>query len=38
MGNRVILKLVVSFVLLIMASVLILNFFVSIKLKDYFDK
>ena len=37
MGNRVILKLVVSFVLLIMASVLILNFFVSIKLKDYFE-
>jgi len=37
MGNRIIWKLVVSFVLLILASVAIMNFFVSIKLRGYFE-
>jgi len=37
MGNRIIWKLVVSFVLLIVASVAIMNFFVSIKLRGYFE-
>ncbi len=37
MGNRIIWKLTVSFVLLILFSVIILNFFVSIKLQDYFE-
>lgn len=37
MGNRIIWKLTVSFVLLILFSVIILNFFVSIKLRDYFE-
>jgi len=38
MGNRIIWKLVTSFVLIILVSVVIMNFFVSIKLRGYFDE
>jgi len=37
-GNRIIWKLVVSFVLLILVSVVIMNFFVSLKLTGYFEE